>query len=188
MLQIIQKLAPVSSREWERAEHLFHFRSYEDDGIIFSADDKPEEIHFLTQGIGRYFYIDSEGREKNKSLVQAGGAFASISTLVSGEASHFYTQAITPCQTAAINYRSLIMLSDENKNWALFLRRIYENLALKKERREAAFLMLSARQRYECFLAEFGEESRLIPLRQVAMYLGITDVSLSRIRKEMALI
>ncbi len=188
LLPIIQKLSPISSGEWACAEHLFRFRSYEADEIVFSAGDKPEKIHFLTEGIGRYFYIDSEGRERNKSLVQAGGAFASISTVVSGEASPFYTQAITPCQTAAIKYCALIELSETSSNWALFLRRVYENLALKKERREAAFLMLSARERYEAFLSEFGAESSMIPLKHIAMYLGITDVSLSRIRKDMGLI
>lgn len=188
LLPIIQKLSPISSGEWEGAKPLFRFRSYRADEIIFSADDKPEEIHFLTRGIGRYFYVDREGRERNKSLVKAGGAFASISTVVSGDASPFYTQTITSCETTAIKYCDLIELSETNNNWALFLRRVYENLALKKERREAAFLMLSARERYEAFLAEFGAESCLVPLRQVAMYLGVTDVSLSRIRKEMGLI
>ncbi|KKJ78119.1 catabolite gene activator protein [Kiloniella litopenaei] len=186
-LQTIQKLSPISSGEWAKAKALFLDRSYQADEIIFSAGDRPEGVYFLTKGIGRYFYIDSEGRERNKSLVKAGGAFASISSVVNGEQSPFYTQAITPCDVMVINYGDLIRLSEENKNWATFVRRLYENLVLKKERREADFLMLSARQRYEGFLAEFGADSDLIPLRHVAMYLGITDVTLSRIRREMAM-
>ncbi|WP_085909137.1 Crp/Fnr family transcriptional regulator [Kiloniella majae] len=188
MFKIIQKLSPVSSYEWRDAKPLFASRSYCAGDVIFSAGEKPKVIHFLTHGIGRYYYIDSEGHERNKSLVKAGGAFASISTVVNGEDSPFYTQAITPCETVAIDYDDLIRLSEESKNWATFVRRIYENLALKKERREADFLMLSARQRYEGFLAEFGAQSNLIPLRQVAMYLGVTDVTLSRIRREMGVI
>ena len=187
LFEILQNLAPFSRKEWERARPLFVFKTYAANEMIFSADDKPMQIHFLIEGIGRYFYIDIEGKERNKSLVKAGGAFASISTLVSGEGSPFYTQAITECSTGAIAYSDLIKLSEQNKNWATFLRRVYENLALKKERREAGFLLLSARQRYEEFLSEFGGQSDLIPLIHVAMYLGITDVSLSRIRKEMGL-
>ncbi len=187
-LQIIQKLSPVSSAEWADAKSLFSSRSFGAEEIIFSAGDKPKGIYFLIHGIGRYYYIDSEGRERNKSLVKAGGGFASISTVVNAEQSPFYAQTITPCYTVVIDYDDLIRLSDENKNWATFVRRVYENLALKKERREADFLMKSARQRYEGFLDEFGVQSDLIPLRHVAMYLGITDVTLSRIRREMGMI
>ncbi len=187
LFEILQNLAPFSRKKWEGALPLFVFKTYAANEMIFSADDKPMQIHFLIEGIGRYFYIDIEGKERNKSLVKSGGAFASISTLVSGDGSPFYTQAITTCSTGAIAYDDLINLSEQNKNWATFLRRVYENLALKKERREAGFLLLSARQRYEEFLSEFGGQSDLIPLKHVAMYIGITDVSLSRIRKEMGL-
>ncbi|WP_419905111.1 Crp/Fnr family transcriptional regulator [Kiloniella sp.] len=185
--EIVRNLAPFSEKEWESALPLFSFKNYAANEMIFSAADKPLQIHFLIEGIGRYFYIDIEGRERNKSLVKPGGAFASISTLVSGEGSPFFTQAITACCTGAIAYSDLIKLSEQNNNWATFLRRVYENLALKKERREAGFLLLSARQRYEEFLRDFEGQSERLPLKHVAMYLGITDVSLSRIRKEMGL-
>ncbi|MFD2205823.1 Crp/Fnr family transcriptional regulator [Kiloniella antarctica] len=187
MFEIVQNLVPFTAGDWESALPFFSFKTYAVSDIIFSADDKPMQIHFLIEGIGRYFYIDIEGRERNKSLVKAGGAFASITTLVSGEGSPFYTQAITTCTTGAIAYADLITLSEQQTNWAIFLRRVYENLALKKERREAGFLLLSARQRYEEFLSEYGAQSDLVPLKHVAMYIGITDVSLSRIRKEMGL-
>jgi hypothetical protein len=49
-------------------------------------------------------------------------------------------------------------------------------------------LLLSARQRYEGFLVGFCDKAKEIPLKHVAMYLGITDVALSQIRKDMDLI
>ena len=99
----------------------------------------------------------------------------------------FFTQTLTDCVTASIDYSRLIDLADSYTGWNLLIRKLLERLALKKERREASFLIMSARQRYEQFLLEFGSEADDIPLKHVAMYLGITDVSLSRIRKEMGL-
>ena len=58
---------------------------------------------------------------------------------------------------------------------------------IKKEKREAGLLLLSAKERYQSFLCDFSEEIQHIPLRQVAMYIGVTDVALSRIRREMGL-
>lgn len=57
----------------------------------------------------------------------------------------------------------------------------------EKEKRDAGFLLLNAKQRYQQFLHEFGHDSDRIPLRHVAMYIGVTDVTLSRIRREMGL-
>jgi CRP-like cAMP-binding protein len=86
-----------------------------------------------------------------------------------------------------LNHSDFVKLADKYPGWGALARKILERLALKKERREASFLLLSARQRYEEFLLEFGGEAKEIPLKHVAMYLGITDVALSRIRKEMGL-
>lgn len=184
---VFSKIVPFSQDEWNKDVSAFSFNTYEPEDYIFSFGDTPREIHFVINGIGRYFYIDKEGKERNKSLVTSGGAFSSISTLIEGSPSPFYTQAITKCTTASIKYDVLIELAEKNKQWNTFVQKILEFLVLKKEKREASFLLMSAKERYEQFLSEFREHSDLIPLRQVAMYIGVSDVHLSRIRKEMNL-
>jgi len=184
---IFSKIVPFSQGEVDRVLPIFSFQTYEPKEYIFSYGDTPDEVYFVVEGIGRYFYIDKEGKERNKSLVRTGGAFASVSTLVEGSPSPFYTQAITQCTTGSIKYDDLIKLSENDRKWGDFVRKIFELLVLKKEKREAGFLLMPATERYQLFLSEFGEESNLILLRQVAMYIGVTDVTLSRIRRVMGL-
>ncbi len=186
-LLFFNAFVPLGNDELSAAMPCFSIKTFESDSRIFSANDRPRHIWFLVDGIGRYFYLDKNGKEKNKSLVKPGGAFASISTLVNNESSYFYTQTITCCTTMEIHYSDLIKLADTYSQWSLFVRKVYENLALKQEKRKASLLMMSAQERYELFLQEFAEESHSIPLKQVAMYIGITDVSLSRIRRKMGL-
>jgi len=187
LVRVFSTRVSLTQDDWDKLLAEMTFKVYQPKDFIFSFNDKPNNIYFVIEGVGRYFYIDQEGRERNKSLVRAGGAFASISTLVENSPSPFYTQAITPCRVAAIDYASLVKLAQVHSNIMAFLLQLFERLVLKKEKREASFLLLSARERYQIFLKEFEGESHLIPLRHVAMYLGITDVSLSRIRKEMDL-
>jgi len=66
--------------------------------------------------------------------------------------------------------------------------RIFERLIIKKERREADFLLLNAQSRYEKFLDEYSMIESAVQNYHIASYLGITEVTLSRIRKEMGLI
>lgn len=165
----------------------FTFRYCHPKEYLFLSGELPLDVHFVLNGVGRYFYIDQNGIERNKSLVRKGGAFASISSIVEGSPSPFFAQALTECVIASISYSNLVELSKSNNNWGDFVRKMFERLVLKKEKREAGFLMLSAKERYLQFLKEFGADSQEIPLRHVAMYLGITDVTLSRIRREMGL-
>ncbi|CAK2502823.1 Crp/Fnr family transcriptional regulator [Vibrio splendidus] len=180
-------LVPLSQADLVLALPFFRFRYFAPNEFIFLSGDVISDVHFVLDGVGRYFYIDKNGNERNKSLVRKGGAFASISSIVEGSPSPFFAQAIASCTVASISYSNLLDLSKTNSNWGDFVRMMFERLVLKKEKREAGFLMLSAKERYMQFLTEFGEDSKNIPLRHVAMYLGITDVTLSRIRREMDL-
>ncbi|MCG7534582.1 Crp/Fnr family transcriptional regulator [Pseudoalteromonas sp. OOF1S-7] len=184
---ILNQISPLDQALTSRVAHAMHIQHYPPNATIFACGDKVKTVSFLLDGIGRYFYLDRQGNERNKSLVQPGGAFTSVSSLVTGCPSPFTTQAITHCSTASVHYSTLIELSEQHIELATFVRRLYERLVIKKEKREAAFLMQSATERYQTFLLEFSETCHQIPLRQVAMYLGITDVALSRIRNQMGL-
>ena len=177
----------LNQADMDMALPYFTFRDCHPKEYLFLSGELPLDVHFVLNGVGRYFYIDQNGIERNKSLVRKGGAFASISSIVEGSPSPFFAQALTECVIASVSYSNLVELSKSNNNWGDFVRKMFERLVLKKEKREAGFLMLSAKERYLQFLKEFGGESQEIPLRHVAMYLGITDVTLSRIRREMGL-
>lgn len=185
--ELFAQVTLFSEKEWAAAMELFSFREHHPKEHIFSAGDDIKDIYFLMDGIGRYYYIDKEGKERNKSLVRKGGAFASLKTTIKGMPSPFFAQAINLCSTAFIKYEDLVKLSIEYYGWGTFTRKSLEHLALKKEEREADLLLLTAKERYLKFLEEFETDVEEIPLRHIAMYLGITDVSLSRIRKEMGL-
>ncbi len=185
--QRLSELHPISDASWKAAIDHLTTKSWKAGETVFAAGDSDQRVYFIADGLARYYYIDPDGRERNKSITGPGGALASMDTAINGVPSPFFTEALTELRTVAITYAHLVMLSEKHSDWAVVVRRLLEILILKKERREAEFLMLSARQRYENFIAEFGSDAGRISLRQVAMYLGITDVALSRIRREMGM-
>jgi CRP-like cAMP-binding protein len=56
-----------------------------------------------------------------------------------------------------------------------------EYLFLLRDQRESELLSLSATERYERFLREHASLGGQIPQHQIASYLGVTPVSLSRL-------
>lgn len=183
-------LAPTvtfSDTAWNAAAPLFRYRAIAAGQHIISARSVVTDVTFVIHGLARYYYIDSRGREFNKSFSRDGQALSSVYSLVTGEPSPFFVQAMEPCECAAIEYADLLLLGETHREWEILARRMLESLAIRKERREADFLLLSATERYRKFLIEFADIVDRIPNYHVASFLGITEVALSRIRKRMKL-
>jgi CRP-like cAMP-binding protein len=57
-----------------------------------------------------------------------------------------------------------------------------EYMFIRKETREASFLLDTAEQRYEELMRQYPGITQRVPLKYLASYLGITAETLSRIR------
>jgi CRP-like cAMP-binding protein len=183
---ILNSISPLSLELWEISKKYFHTKTLKKGEHLFYIDDKVEDFYFLISGLARYYYLTEDGKEFNKSFAEKQGhLLSSISSVSLGTGSPFSVEVLSPFTTLFISYQKLLELGKENKQWNNLLLRIYENLVVKKERREADFLLLNARERYEKFLSDYSMIEDAVPNYHIASYLGITDVALSRIRKEM---
>ena len=120
----------------------------------------------------------------NKAFAKESDFAGSISGIVSGAPSRFYIQALEDTDVLVLPTALIKEGYDRHPSWERLGRRLAERIALQKELREAAFLLDSAETRYHQFLQEFPDISNRIPQYHIASYLGITEVSLSRIRKK----
>lgn len=184
----LEQLVHFSDASWAAAMQLFDSRSFAGGAHVIEAGERVTELHFLLSGIARYYYLTPDGKEFNKSFAWFGQTLSSVSSLVTGEPSPFFIQALEPCECLSIKYADLTVLCERYSEWERLARKLLEQLVIKKERREADFLLLSAAERYKKYLLEFADIADRIPHYHVASYLGITDVALSRIRKRLGLV
>ena len=185
---ILNKISPIPEEIWDMSKKYFHLKFLKKGEYLFSMEDNVEDFYFLIEGLARYYYLTIEGKEFNKSFAEKEGhLLSSISSVTQGTGSPFTVEVLSDFTTLYISYKDLLSLGEKYKEWNALLLRIYENLVIKKEKREADFLLLDARQRYEKFLDDYHMISNVVPNYHIASYLGITDVALSRIRKEMKL-
>ncbi|HIP13258.1 MAG TPA: Crp/Fnr family transcriptional regulator [Arcobacter sp.] len=185
---ILNKISYISKDTWSDVSRHFKSKSLKEGEHLFYIDDKIEDFYFLIDGVARYYYFKDNGKEFNKSFAQKQGhLISSISSVTQGSGSPFSVEILADCTTIYISYADFINLGAKYKEWNTLTLKIYENLIIKKERRESDFLLLSATQRYENFLQEYEKVALLVPNYHIASYLGITEVALSRIRKELNL-
>jgi len=185
---ILNNISPISKKNWDIAKVHFHTETLNQGDHLFYMEDKVDDFYFLITGLARYYYLTVEGKEFNKSFAEKQGhLLSSISSVSHGTGSPFSVEVLSEFTTLHISYKKLLELGAHYKEWNDLLLRIYENLVIKKERREEDFLLLNASERYEKFLEDYSMIEAVVPNYHIASYLGITDVALSRIRKEMKL-
>ncbi len=183
---ILNSISPISKDNWEVAKPYFSTKTLKRGEHLFYIDDEVNDFYFLIEGLARYYYLTIDGKEFNKSFAEKQGhLLSSIASVSQGIPSPFSVEVLSDFITLHIPYKKLLELGIQYKQWNDLLLRIYENLVIKKERREADFLLLSARERYEKFLNDYSMIEDAVANYHIASYLGITDVALSRIRKEM---
>lgn len=155
---------------------------------LLAAGSVWQHAFWVERGMLRLFYIDSEGRESNKNFHAEDAFIWPVTETMRREPAAFFIAALTPATVWRLPHAALQAVVDALPSWTALQLHALAGLLDDKMRREQVFLQCTARQRYEALLRERPEWSGRIPLRHLASYLGMTDVSLSRLRAEMGLI
>ncbi len=150
-------------------------------GGLFALAQPAPHVFVVLDGLLKLHHEGADGRERIKSFAEAGGIVASISALQPSGVASFSATALVRSQLARIPYKALEEMADAHGEWGRLLRGVLMNYALQKERREQGFLMQSAEQRYENLLKTQPKLAARIAQKDMAAYLGVTPVGLSRI-------
>ena len=91
-------------------------------------------------------------------------------------------QAVTNIKAFRLHYPPVLELIETSKNAERFHRMIAEQLYIRETRRTYTLISKSAEEKYLHLLESQPDALRLIPIKDLASYLGIHPDSLSRIR------
>jgi CRP-like cAMP-binding protein len=154
-------------------------------GDFFVKENRPVyNFGFVVEGILKEYYITKDGNEYIKSFSLHGDFTGSYFDLLSGLPSTCNIRALKPTKLAVANFKDLQIYFDKNIHWQRLGRMLAEKLFIIKARREYELLTLSAEERYKKLIHEWtGVETELSQIL-IASYLGITPISLSRIKKK----
>ncbi len=181
--QVLNHLVAPPDDELEIFFRLSKSRSLEAGEYFVRAGDQSTELAFINSGLLRFFYQTGDGKESNKSFITENQFAAAYSAFLTGKPARFSIQALEESQLLVTDLQTVIDLFERHRCWEKLGRILAEQVYIKKETREAEFLLDDAETRYHNFQKNYpGLEDRLAQYH-VASYLGITPVMLSRIRR-----
>ncbi|MFY0642758.1 MAG: Crp/Fnr family transcriptional regulator [Bermanella sp.] len=176
----------ASLSDWPSFAECFELRKLAEDEHWIRAGDITKQMCFIVSGLLRIYYIDQNGNEVNQHFYQAEEVLAPISVMVSNEPCQYYVQALEGSVVLLANSDALFKLGSHNIEWLRLENNIMKTVFLKTAKREAKLLLGNAEQRYKWFLKEYPELAVRLPQYHIASFLGITPVSLSRLRKKIS--
>lgn len=151
---------------------------------LVSHGEKWSKLYYIHTGILRMFYIDLEGRDFNKAFFSNGSCIWPVAPMDRNQGILFNIAAIPKTTLLECDFEALYALLNQHDKWAQFALPFAEKLVETKFQREHDFLLLSAAERYENLLKTYPTFVDQIPDYHLASFLGITNVSLSRLKKD----
>ncbi len=180
--EALGRISVVSNASWEVIAPWCRARQLEQGEFLLRAGERASQIYFVRSGLLREFALDHEGRSATRRFCDQGDLSGSLADLLSGAPAMTFIEALEPSSLWQIPWAQVDAMTHAWPDWQLLVRRVAENLYLRKTRREFEMLTLSAAQRYERFCAEHASLLARLPQHLIASYLGITPVHLSRLR------
>lgn len=149
---------------------------------LLRAGERAHEAALVIDGGLREYYVLADGTERSKSFNLPGDFAGSLSDLLSGAASRTWVVAERPTTLLVTPWSAYAALVAVRPAWTRFAQAMAEQLYLAKAQREYELLALDAAQRYRATLARWPQIESLFTQKDIASYIGITPVHLSRLR------
>jgi len=183
---IINNIYPISQGSLLDIEQLVELEKFSKGKIFISKDRRNTKEYFVLGGICKSYLINPEGKEISISFFLEGTIITPHSIRTSNNISNQYFKALTDMELASINAKGFETLMIENIDIRNFGNAVLQNELKSKVEKEIGLASLTAKERLIEFRDKYNALENIIPHTDIATYLGITNISLSRLRKELS--
>ena len=184
LIQFFKNSNLVSSKSAEEIANIFSPKEIKKSDFLLKEGRISNEYFFLENGFIRAFANDVEGNDVTTNFYSAGQVVFEVSSFFNRTIAKENFQAIVDCDGWYITYEQLNNLFHSMHDFRDFGRSILVKGFSSLKIRMLSMITETAEQRYDALLKTNPEIFQHAALKHIASYLGITDTSLSRIRKE----
>lgn len=180
---LVNKVSPVSEGALDLMSELIEVEVYEKGELFIDRGKTNNKEYFVYEGVCRSFLLSPEGEEVTISYFLEGGVLSPNKTRTANQISHLNFQALTKLTVASLNADKFEQLMINHIDIREFGNTVLQNELLAKVEKEIALASLNAKERLILFREKYHSLENLISHVDIASYLGITNISLSRLRK-----
>jgi len=148
--------------------------------VLVRQGTQADKFYFLLNGLCHATYLTADGKQFSKEFFWKKSFIVGFEALLTQQASPYTLETVKPSLLCALPVHLV-------EKWRAEKVSIYINLLEiqlhNKEIKERVLLLNTPEERYKLFCENFSELEVILADFQIASYLGISPISLSRIKK-----
>jgi len=153
--------------------------------VLLQEGDISKFIYFVKSGCLR-MYTNHNGNEITTQFFFEGKGVASMESLLTGQPSEFTMESLEPCTLYVMGKEQFLKLTEEDTDFKNWFSQLLLDRFFYYSKHLLSYLKNKPQERYNELLAKHPHILQRVPQHHIASYLGITPVSLSRIRNRKA--
>ena len=182
--QSIAQFIDTSEEEKAFLEAAFTYREVPKKIRLVDFEQVSNALYFINKGIIRLFY-PKQGEEITGYLFKENLFSSSYDSFLTQTPSMQILETLEACELLVISKDSLVKLYEQMPTMHILTRKMAEQRFINAQRILSSFILDSPEERYLKFEATNKDLLQRVPQHYIASFLGITPVSLSRIRKRL---
>lgn len=162
----------------------FDEKTFKKGDLVLKENQISNEFYFISEGVMRSYLFDLEGNEITLNFFTKSEMAFEVASFFQRIPSQENIEALSDCKCYYLTFEKLNSLFHSIPEFRESGRGILVRGFISFKLRTISMLNKTAEERYAMLLKSKPELLQLVPLKYIASYLGITDTSLSRIRKQ----
>ncbi|MBX7227918.1 MAG: Crp/Fnr family transcriptional regulator [Chitinophagales bacterium] len=175
------QLASLTDSAITDLKGMLHTKSYDKGEKLLSYGERCKRLYFIDEGLTKTFF-SNESKEFIMRFFSEYALFTVVDSFTAQTPSHYEILALEKTSVTYINQQDLEALCKKHHCIESAFRKLLSIATTNMMKRISEMLEENATERYNRFLRDNGQLLQRISLGDLSCYLGITQVSLSRIR------
>lgn len=185
MLHSLALISPLSDEAQAALSEIIEEKHYKRNTHLLKIGGVSHYMYFVNEGVARVYY-EVNGLDVTDYFAIDGQFIGGVDSLFSGRPSKKGIQLLEDSTVLRVNYRQFEELCARHHDIERVGRKMAIFAFLEGQQRIESIRFHEARERYEELNRKYPGLINRCPLKYIASYLGITQVSLSRIRASAA--
>lgn len=186
LIQFITTVFPMPRPDATLIAGFFKEKEFLKDELLLKQGRICNEYYFIEEGFARAYTHDLDGNDITTAFYNHNSIMCELFSFFKRVPSKENIETLSECRVWCLTFEELQTVFHDLPLFREFGRTILINFYAQLKTRMLSALQETAEQRYINLLKANPDIFQHAALKQIASYLGVTDTSLSRIRKEFA--
>jgi CRP-like cAMP-binding protein len=164
-----------------RIKSMFNREEFAAKSLLVKEGAMAKKIFYIDQGCCRAWF-NNDGKEVTYQFLFEGNFASAFETIVAGERSWYSIETLEPTVAYSLPIEEFKHRMEQHPHIKDFFYKYVEKRLLFYQKLFVSHIKDNPEQRYRELLLKFPEIILRVPQHYIASFLGITSVSLSRIR------